>query len=102
MKIDPVSCQHNKRVVCLCLPFSDRIRTSVNVVGDAFGAGIVYHLSKAELAEQDRLRAEREAQEALEARERDRLLEQQELELQDQTNKGKALYPEIGGASSSR
>uniref|UniRef100_A0A5F8HIP9 Amino acid transporter n=1 Tax=Monodelphis domestica TaxID=13616 RepID=A0A5F8HIP9_MONDO len=27
----------------------DRMRTSVNVVGDSFGAGIVYHLSKAEL-----------------------------------------------------
>uniref|UniRef100_W5LZP6 Amino acid transporter n=2 Tax=Lepisosteus oculatus TaxID=7918 RepID=W5LZP6_LEPOC len=27
----------------------DRFRTSVNVVGDSFGAGIVYHLSKAEL-----------------------------------------------------
>lgn len=25
------------------------MRTSVNVVGDSFGAGIVYHLSKAEL-----------------------------------------------------
>lgn len=27
----------------------DRFRTSVNVVGDSFGAGIVYHMSKAEL-----------------------------------------------------
>ncbi|XP_043938585.1 excitatory amino acid transporter 2 isoform X1 [Protopterus annectens] len=27
----------------------DRMRTSVNVVGDSYGAGIVYHLSKAEL-----------------------------------------------------
>ncbi|XP_062847394.1 excitatory amino acid transporter 2b isoform X3 [Trichomycterus rosablanca] len=27
----------------------DRFRTSVNVVGDSYGAGIVYHLSKAEL-----------------------------------------------------
>ncbi|XP_015265781.1 PREDICTED: excitatory amino acid transporter 2 [Gekko japonicus] len=27
----------------------DRMRTSVNVVGDSFGAGIIYHLSKAEL-----------------------------------------------------
>ena len=25
------------------------MRTSVNVVGDSFGAGIVYHLSKSEL-----------------------------------------------------
>lgn len=29
--------------------YRDRMRTSVNVVGDSFGAGIVYHLSKAEL-----------------------------------------------------
>ncbi|XP_056871823.1 solute carrier family 1 member 9 [Takifugu flavidus] len=31
----------------------DRMRTSINVVGDSFGAGIVDHLSKAELAELD-------------------------------------------------
>jgi hypothetical protein len=31
-------------------------------VGDAFGAGIVYHLSKAELDEQDRLHAEKMAE----------------------------------------
>uniref|UniRef100_A0A8C6KM32 Amino acid transporter n=1 Tax=Nothobranchius furzeri TaxID=105023 RepID=A0A8C6KM32_NOTFU len=31
----------------------DRMRTSINVVGDSFGAGIVDHLSKAELAEFD-------------------------------------------------
>ena len=43
----------------------DRIRTSINVLGDSYGAGIVYHLSKAELAEQDRLHqmAEQEAAE---------------------------------------
>lgn len=34
-------------------PPSDRMRTSINVVGDSFGAGIVDHLSKAELAELD-------------------------------------------------
>ncbi|XP_075694946.1 excitatory amino acid transporter 2-like [Rhinoderma darwinii] len=28
----------------------DRMRTSINVVGDSFGAGIIYHLSKGELA----------------------------------------------------
>ena len=32
---------------------SDRLRTSINVVGDSIGAGIVDHLSKAELAEID-------------------------------------------------
>uniref|UniRef100_A0A8C4I385 Amino acid transporter n=1 Tax=Dicentrarchus labrax TaxID=13489 RepID=A0A8C4I385_DICLA len=31
----------------------DRMRTSINVVGDSFGAGIVDHLSKDELAELD-------------------------------------------------
>ncbi|KAG7523202.1 excitatory amino acid transporter 2 isoform X2 [Solea senegalensis] len=31
----------------------DRFRTSVNVVGDSYGAGIVFHLSKAELEELD-------------------------------------------------
>ncbi|KAJ4933620.1 hypothetical protein JOQ06_030444 [Pogonophryne albipinna] len=31
----------------------DRFRTSVNVVGDSYGAGIVYHLSKLELDELD-------------------------------------------------
>ncbi|XP_068116625.1 excitatory amino acid transporter 2 isoform X4 [Hyperolius riggenbachi] len=35
----------------------DRMRTSVNVVGDSFGAGIVYHLSKAELDELDKQHA---------------------------------------------
>lgn len=43
----------------------DRIRTSINVLGDAFGAGIVYHLSKKELDEQDRIKGE----EALEMKE---------------------------------
>lgn len=41
----------------------DRIRTSINVLGDAFGAGIVYHLSKAEL---DKIDAELAAKEELE------------------------------------
>ena len=35
----------------------DRFRTVVNVLGDAIGAGIVYHLSKGELAELDRREA---------------------------------------------
>lgn len=36
-------------VSAFCFFCRDRMRTSVNVVGDSFGAGIVYHLSKAEL-----------------------------------------------------
>ncbi|XP_053304570.1 excitatory amino acid transporter 2 isoform X2 [Spea bombifrons] len=36
----------------------DRMRTSVNVVGDSFGAGIVYHLSKAELDSLDKQHAQ--------------------------------------------
>lgn len=31
----------------------DRLRTSINVLGDGFGAGIVYHLSKDEIEEMD-------------------------------------------------
>lgn len=34
-------------------PLSDRMRTSINVVGDSFGAGIVDYLSRTELAELD-------------------------------------------------
>ncbi|XP_078048276.1 excitatory amino acid transporter 2 [Augochlora pura] len=34
----------------------DRIRTSINVLGDAYGAGIVYHLSKDELEKMDQER----------------------------------------------
>ncbi|XP_069696625.1 excitatory amino acid transporter-like isoform X1 [Periplaneta americana] len=41
----------------------DRLRTSINIVSDSFGAGIVYHLSKAEL---DRIDAKR-AVDALES-----------------------------------
>ena len=78
----------------LTLFYRDRIRTSVNVVGDAFGAGIVYHLSKAELAEQDRLRAEREAQEAAEE-----LARQRALEEDVEQSKGR-MYPPLDGASS--
>ena len=41
----------------------DRIRTSVNVLGDSYGAGIVHHLSRHELLKQDQENAEREARE---------------------------------------
>lgn len=33
--------------------FSDRIRTSVNVLGDGFGCGIIYHMAKKQLIESD-------------------------------------------------
>ena len=69
----------------------------MNVVGDAFGAGIVYHLSKAELAEQDRLRHEREALEAQEARAHERALEEEA----EQAKGNPPLYPSIDGTSSS-
>lgn len=39
----------------------DRIRTSINVVGDAYGAGIVHHLSKNQLAKMDAEHAAAEA-----------------------------------------
>ncbi|MBN3271711.1 EAA2 protein, partial [Polyodon spathula] len=45
--------------------FLDRLRTSVNVVGDSFGAGIVYHLSKAELESLDAQHGHPEAMELI-------------------------------------
>jgi len=49
--LDSVGLPHNDLfliiLVDLCL---DRIRTSVNVIGDAFGAGIVNHLTKDDLS----------------------------------------------------
>lgn len=44
---------HDPRGLLTLSLCSDRMRTSINVVGDSFGAGIVDHLSKAELAELD-------------------------------------------------
>lgn len=41
--------------LCYC-SHRDRIRTSINVLGDGYGAGIVYHMSKDEL---DKMDAER-------------------------------------------
>ncbi|XP_038049201.1 excitatory amino acid transporter 2-like [Patiria miniata] len=47
--------------------FLDRLRTSVNVLGDSYGAGIVYHLSKKELEAQDAALAAQEAAEYADA-----------------------------------
>ena len=44
--------------------FRDRVRTMINVLGDAYGAGIVEHLSRDDLAKADVL--EREKLEAVE------------------------------------
>lgn len=43
----------------------DRFRTAINVLGDSIGAGIVYHLSKDELAEFKKVQAEGGGFEAL-------------------------------------
>ena len=40
---------------------SSRFRTTINVLGDSIGAGIVYHLSKSDLAE---IRGRRDAEAA--------------------------------------
>ncbi|KAL7287411.1 hypothetical protein TKK_0018526 [Trichogramma kaykai] len=45
--------------------FLDRVRTSVNVLGDCFGAGIVYHLSKDELVKMDELKRLEDLQEVV-------------------------------------
>jgi len=36
--------------MCACTICRDRCRTTVNVIGDSLGAGIVQHLSRDELA----------------------------------------------------
>ena len=37
----------------LAVPFRDRIRTSVNILGDGIGAGVVDHLVRSELGPTD-------------------------------------------------
>ena len=44
---------HPHESLTLKMPCRDRFRTSVNVLGDAYGAGIVHHLSKADLERMD-------------------------------------------------
>ena len=43
-----------------------RFRTTVNVLGDAIGAGIVYHLSKKELENMDQMGPETTNNDAIE------------------------------------
>ena len=38
--------------------YRDRIRTAINVLGDSYGAGIVAHLSRAELAADEHNKSE--------------------------------------------
>uniref|UniRef100_A0A1I8H3R1 Amino acid transporter n=1 Tax=Macrostomum lignano TaxID=282301 RepID=A0A1I8H3R1_9PLAT len=72
----------------------DRLRTSINVVGDAFGAGIVDHFCKAELQKQDE-EAAAQAKEALETGGGDgrprRLSVAAALQVSDQ----RGLFPQI-------
>ncbi|XP_060578968.1 excitatory amino acid transporter 3-like [Ruditapes philippinarum] len=49
--------------------FLDRFRTAINVLGDSFGAGIVDHLSKADLSEIDHLNELEMAEETTKAEE---------------------------------
>ena len=49
----PLAIVHMHKYMYVSNTFSDRFRTSVNVLGDAFGAGIVHHLSKEDLARED-------------------------------------------------
>uniref|UniRef100_A0A1I8HJ12 Amino acid transporter n=1 Tax=Macrostomum lignano TaxID=282301 RepID=A0A1I8HJ12_9PLAT len=73
----------------------DRLRTSINVVGDAFGAGIVDHFCKAELQKQDE-EAAAQAKEALETGGGDgrprRLSVAAALQVSDQQ---RGLFPQI-------
>ena len=44
--------------VQLICDFNFRFRTAINVLGDSIGAGLVYHLSKAELEQFEHGKAE--------------------------------------------
>lgn len=75
------------------LPYSDRVRTSVNVLGDGFGACIVDHLSRAELEEQDRLH---EAEEAAEKNQEMQNMEEGTVaEHHDNKKASGELYPQM-------
>jgi len=52
-----IVCSVKQSLVSVCY-FRDRFRTAVNVLGDSYGAGIVEHLSKADLAESDAAKLE--------------------------------------------
>lgn len=46
-------CVCARMFVYVCVCFSDRFRTTINVLGDSLGAGIIDHLSRGELADMD-------------------------------------------------
>ena len=46
--------------------YRDRIRTSVNVIGDSYGAAIVNHLSRGDLQRQDEEHERQKQMEAIE------------------------------------
>lgn len=66
----------------------DRIRTTVNVLGDSFGAGIVDHLSRKELLEQDR-----EREEEFRKEQRERLQSITAIEMGDDIKEGEDSMP---------
>ena len=43
------------KVLKIVFSFRDRLRTSVNVLGDSFGAGVIAHLCRFDLAGTDKL-----------------------------------------------
>ena len=68
----------------------DRIRTSVNVIGDSYGAAIVDHLSRGDLMRQDE---DNERQKQLEAIEDGLMTDPDEIELHGKALKGIAGQP---------
>ena len=48
-----LSCNVNGYIASYFFLYRDRLRTMINVFGDAVGTGIVQHLSKADLMKQD-------------------------------------------------
>ena len=46
--------------------FPSRLRTAINVLGDSIGAGIIYHLSKKQLEDEDSAAVENPQQNGIE------------------------------------